>query len=317
MTFVFLHGIEQQDKTADELLTLWIESIRVGLDRSRSRNLLPSREEIFMPYYGDLLAKLKPAMVQKASGDRIVRGIAPRNTRDDFPGQVTQSGTIDELLKEVIRARTGSHARQNLDSGQKTRGLASNALGALSMVVPIPAQTQIVNFALTQVAAYLDDASLKRTILDTVSSAIVDGAKAAEKNDEPLVVVGHSLGSVAALDALSKFKGRRVDLLMTIGSPLSTETVASRMTDDARRWPEAVRSWVNIADPDDVVALHHSIDRRNFLKNSSDEDRADIWNIVDVRNHMDNRHGIAGYLDDPVVAHLLTDKERWVINRQS
>ncbi len=265
-----------------------------------------------MPYYGDLLADLEPAAAQKQIRVRNVRGADARTTIDAPSGIGAPSDTMEELLNEIIREKSGSHARRRLDNGQRTRGLASNALGALSTVVPIPAQRQIVNHALTQVAAYLEDASLKRAILDSAMSAIIDGARMAERHGEALIVVGHSLGSVVALEALAGFTGKRVDLLMTIGSPLSTETVSSRMNRDTRRWPESVRNWVNIADPDDVVALHRSIDRRNFLKNSSDDDRAAIWNILDIKNHMDNHHGIAGYLDDPVVAHLLTDSERWI-----
>lgn len=312
MAFVFFHGIAQQDKKADELLTLWIDSIRVGLDRAGSNNLLPSREQIVMPYYGDLLARSTPAVRQEIDGRGNARGATARIEKDELSGQRSSSSTMEQLLSEISRAKSGSHTRQPDDSGLRTRGFKSNALGALSAVVPIPVQNQLVNRALRQVAAYLDDALLKRTILQVASSAIREGANSAEVGNEPLIVVAHSLGTVIALEALADFKGRRVDLLMTIGSPLSTETVASRMNQSARRWPEVVRRWVNIADPDDVVALHHSIDRRNLLRNCSDQDPAAVWNIVDIKNHMDNHHGIAGYLDDPVVAQLLTDNKLWL-----
>lgn len=312
MAFVFFHGIEQQDKKADELRMLWIDSIRVGLDRAGSKNPLPLQEWVVMPYYGDLLARLTPAVSQQIDNVGNARDATARIEGDEPSRQHVPSATMQQLLGEIRSANGDSRAPQ-VDVGEQThRGFKNNVLGALSNVVPIAAQNQIVSRVLRQVAVYLDDVSLKRAILEIASSAIREGANASEAGNEPLIVVAHSLGSVIALEALADFRGKRVDLLMTIGSPLCIETVASRMNPNARRWPETVRKWVNIADPNDVVALHHSIDRRNFLKNCPDRDPAAVWNIIDIKNHMDNHHGIAGYLDDPVVAQLLTDVKLWL-----
>lgn len=312
MTFVFFHGIEQQDKTADELLKLWIDSIRVGLDRAGSNNLLPSQNQIVAPYYGDLLARLTPTARDEMKGISKARGSTRISQEYALFPHPAPSNTFEQLLKEINDVKGGSRDQKLNDSGQRTRGFKSDALGALSQMVPIFAQNQIVNRALKQVAAYLDDPALKRTIIDIALSAICKGAEIAEANNEPLIVVAHSLGTVIAVEALADFSDRRVNLLMTIGSPLSAETVASRMIQKARRWPQVVKNWVNIADPDDLVALHHSIDRRNFLKNCTDKDPAAVWNIIDIKNHMENHHGIVGYLDDPVVAQLLTNKELWL-----
>jgi predicted alpha/beta hydrolase family esterase len=312
MTFVFLHGIEQQGKTADELRTLWIESIRVGLDRAKSKNLLPSQKQVVVPYYGDLLARLTPNEREKIKSPSNARGLTELDKENAPFGQHDSSTTLEHLLKEINRAKGGFRDQWPGETGPRTRGFTSNALGTLSKVLPVSAQNQVVNQVLRQVAGYLDDTSLKHAILDVASSAVRAAAKMADVDDEPLIVVAHSLGTVIALEVLADFTERSVDLLMTIGSPLSTETVASRMIQNARRWPQSVRKWVNVADPDDLVALHHSIDRRNFLKNCSDSDPSAIWNILDIKNHMNNHHGIVGYLDDPVVAQLLTDNKLWL-----
>lgn len=312
MIFVFLHGIAQQDKTADELRILWIDSIAVGLDRAKSNNSLPLQNQIVVPYYGNLLARLTPASGEKIKGTSNARDLNFMNRDNEIFSQQVPGSTLDQLRKEINRTKSGFQYQMPNESGPRTRGFTSDAIGAISKIVPVYAQNQLINQALKQVAAYLDDVALKRNILDMASSAILEASKIADAENEPLIVVAHSLGTVIALEALADFTERRVDLLMTIGSPLSTETVASRMIQKARRWPEAVRKWVNVADPDDLVALHHSIDRRNFLKNCSDLDRAAVWNIVDIKNHMGNHHGIAGYLDDPVVAQLLTDRTLWL-----
>ncbi|MFY3455541.1 hypothetical protein ACOTJD_02730 [Achromobacter xylosoxidans] len=312
MIFVFFHGIAQEGRNTDALSTLWIDSIRVGLDRAGSNNSLPSREQVVMPFYGDLLARLTPKVHEKVEGAGNARSLIAPNEQDELFKRFAPSTTMDQLCSEIRRAKVDSRDQLLDESGHRTRGFTSNALGAFSLVIPVAVQNQIVNQVLRQVAAYLDDALLKRTILELASSALREGANKAELANEPLIVVAHSLGTVIALEALADFEGGCVDLLMTIGSPLSTETVASRMNQKARRWPAVVKKWVNIADPEDIVALHHSIDRRNFLKTCSDRDPAAVWNILDVKNHMSNHHGIAGYLDDPVVAQLLTNDKLWV-----
>lgn len=312
MIFVFFHGIEQQDKNVDALRTLWVDSIRSGLDRAASDNPLPLHEQVVMPYYGDLLARLTPAVSTRINSEGKTRGTPAQSEKEESSRENSPSATMEQILREIGSARRGSHAKERDDSEQKIRGFKSNALGALSAMMPIAAQNHVVNRALKQVAAYLDDTDLKRAILEIASSAIQDAANKAEEGDEPLIVVAHSLGSVIALEALAEFTGRSVNLLMTIGSPLSTETVASRMNSNARRWPESVKKWVNVADPDDVVALHHAVDRRNFLRGRPDSEPGAVWNVVDIRNHMSNHHGIAGYLDDPIVAQLLTDSKLWL-----
>lgn len=303
MSFVFLHGIEQQDKTSNDLRLLWIDSIRVGLDRAQSKNPVPRREQVVMPYYGDLLTRL-PATAHRNMSRDIGSEASSPDTKESVSGD--WSATIEEWRSEISRVKLPDSSLHSGVGGQQTRGFKSNALGAMSSVLPLLMQNQIVDRVLIQVSAYLNDTQIKKNILALGASALSEAASLAEARSEPLIVAAHSLGTVVALEALADFKEREVDLLITIGSPLSTETVASRMNQNARRWPLIVRNWVNVSDADDIVALHHSIDRRNFLRNCADRDSAAVFNIGDVVNHMDNHHGIAGYLDDPVVAQTLT-----------
>jgi hypothetical protein len=61
------------------------------------------------------------------------------------------------------------------------------------------------------------------------------------------------------------------------------------------RYPQVVQTWYNAFDPRDVVALY-PLDGNNLPLTPP------IENYGGVKNHTDNRHGIAGYLDDPRVA---------------
>ena len=67
--------------------------------------------------------------------------------------------------------------------------------------------------------------------------------------------------------------------------------------------PECVDSWFNAFDTRDIVPLY-PLDPRNF---PLDPELPAVENYADVRNKTDNRHGIAGYLDDKEVARRIYD----------
>ena len=83
-----------------------------------------------------------------------------------------------------------------------------------------------------------------------------------------------------------------VPLFVTVGSPLGIDVV-KRHLPRPLGMPARVRHWLNAADERDYVALYARLDRDTFP--------ADIENISDVHNPLEDPHGIAGYLTDRVV----------------
>jgi hypothetical protein len=100
--------------------------------------------------------------------------------------------------------------------------------------------------ALRQVSRYLTDDSLREQALARVLDLI---------DTDTRVLVGHSLGSVVAYEAVHRLDQHPLPLLVTLGSPLGIRTV---IYDRLRPQPPAVPSvlgrWVNLVDPDDLVA---------------------------------------------------------------
>lgn len=133
--------------------------------------------------------------------------------------------------------------------------------------------------------------------------------------DDRVLLVGHSLGSVIAYDALwelthaESFSGK-VDLFLTLGSPLGMNFVQSRLLgfrDQPRRYPCNIRRWLNIAAHGDLTALDPEI-RNDFLPmlrqgcSEAIEDRHQgVFNYF--RNEQGlNEHRSYGYLVEQHVA---------------
>jgi len=116
-----------------------------------------------------------------------------------------------------------------------------------------------------------------------------DTARAAAP-DEPLIVMGHSLGGVISMDVLSHFRPEMdVDLFVTVGSQVAhfEEMKLYRASDPAigapgkARTPANIKRWINIFDEVDVFS--YSVDRVF--------DRVDVDAPYDTQTYTIKAHG--------------------------
>jgi hypothetical protein len=103
-----------------------------------------------------------------------------------------------------------------------------------------------------EVAAYLTDRGKREKCREVVAATI--------RKNRPKVVIAHSLGSVVAYETLWSFPDLRIDLLITLGSPLGMRNVVFEHllpapVNGRGERPPGVRRWVNIADKDDIAAI--------------------------------------------------------------
>ncbi|MFC9232099.1 alpha/beta fold hydrolase [Streptomyces decoyicus] len=102
----------------------------------------------------------------------------------------------------------------------------------------------------------------------------------------PLVVVGHSLGTIIAYEVLME-QAREVELLVTVGSPLAIAEVQDHLARPPAV-PAGVAAWRNASDLRDLVALDHTL-RPEYAP----EER--VTDLL-VTNDSSNHHGISEYL---------------------
>lgn len=308
MPLVLLHGIAQETHTAGNVLHLWSDSLAAGLDRARLTLRLDEVHKV-APCYGRLLAGWNE------DGAALVARTLPRAAAkpdvDDLLRGGAESPSIGASIEREIVAELSRRSGRRItpaDEDDLQRSAATSMLGVLGSLLPDAAQVKLVDQVFAQVEAYLAVPATREEIQSRARAALKEADGARKERDSRLVVVGHSLGSVVALEAIWEWTGGPVDLLVTVGSPLCIGGVHSRLAKFPPGWPVRLHRWVNAADRDDVVALYGAVDRTNLFARMAEADlsaRADVLNVLDVRNHMGNHHGIAGYLDDPVVARLI------------
>jgi hypothetical protein len=243
---VCVHGVGQQFKGEDSLAGEWALALRDGMRRAGyADDELPGPGEIRCVFYGDVFRPL---------GRRLAVG-------DPWLTAADATEFDQELLAEWWRGAAETDPRVVAPGARtlaRTPGGVQAALRALSGSAFFAGLAdRVMLFDLQQVRRYLTDLQVRQAVLDRVAAAV---------SGDTQVVVGHSLGSVVAYEALCAHPEWRVRALVTLGSPLGIRNlifdrlvpapVAGAAAVGTRGvWPGGVRSWVNVADAGDVVAL--------------------------------------------------------------
>lgn len=253
---VLIHGIAQEQETADGLESTWLPSLAGGLRKARFDGLAdaiwraarPGGLDVRMAFYGDVWLE------EGQQGDRL----------DLEAGD--ESVLADELAAEwLTRARDVASdpemRREAMIELAAVRGVAdAQAQGpgavvrrALNGVARLPWFSRVgmafaerfVVRALAQVSTYLSRPELREQVQETVLRYVDEGTRA---------IIAHSLGSVVAYEVAHRLD-HPLPLLVTLGSPLGLRSIVyERVKPQPPRYPSRVKRWVNVADRDDVVA---------------------------------------------------------------
>jgi pimeloyl-ACP methyl ester carboxylesterase len=234
-----------------------------------------------------------------------------RSHRDidlDLPGierLLTQHGPTDADLREI--GSLGQRLR-------RLRHIVGDSLPFLGRWMAEPA----LRLAMLEASRYLSN---RDRVADTIRDLLRAALEAAWSADEKVLLIGHSLGSVIAYDTLwelshaAKQGGGRVDLFITLGSPLATQFIRRSLrgaTETGRkRYPTDIRRWVNFSAKGDVTALYPRLtpffqEMLNLGLVESLEDHVDLENHFRTDIGL-NVHESYGYLAHPLVAGTIAD----------
>ena len=153
-----------------------------------------------------------------------------------------------------------------------------------------------------------------------VRSVLRSRLETAWRDGDPVLLIGHSLGSVIAYDTLWELSyvhrvTGEVSLLVTLGSPLGTRFVQRSLQGarelGAARYPRNVRRWVNMTARGDTTALqphlkplYHEMLDLGLI--DAIEEFADFDNFFRGSLGL-NAHESYGYLAQPILAEIIGD----------
>ena len=143
--------------------------------------------------------------------------------------------------------------------------------------------------------------------------------RAAAEARRPLLLIGHSMGSVIAYDTLWEMSHHdddhaHVDLLLTMGSPLGQRYMQKRIRghelDGAERYPGNIRAWQNLSAVGELTSIDPTLrdDFGELLELGLVEWFADEEVFTWFRlNGMLNVHSEYGYLVTEATARIVAD----------
>jgi len=234
---VAVHGIGQQRKGAYTLHKEWHPGLNDGLERAGHPSI--GAGDFACAFYGDIF---------RPPGSMAV-GDPPYDATD--VNDPWEQALLTEWSREASAAGPAL-APVDARPMAATPKLIQTALDALSRSVFFAGIAErLLVFDLKQVGLYLRDETVRRRARERVEQAV---------SDDTRVVIGHSLGSVVAYEALCRHPEWRIEAFVTLGSPLGIRNLIFDRLDPAPeagvgRAPVCARLWTNVADDGDVVAL--------------------------------------------------------------
>ncbi len=240
VAIVGVHGVNQHLKGSATLHAEWSPAL---VDGVRLAYADIGADSLTCAFYGQLF---RPEGRVRAAGDPAYR--SSDLTPDEAELLLLWWQNAADLEPERVvapDARTRASAPRSIQAGLRALARSSFFAGM--------AERALIG-ALKQVRRYLREPEIRDAAQVAVDAVVTP---------ETRVIVGHSLGSVVAYEALHRFgqtdRWANVDTLVTLGSPLG---IPNLIFDELQPAPNGgrgryppVERWTNVSDEGDVVAL--------------------------------------------------------------
>lgn len=240
---VCVHGVGQQWETESTLHLKWAAALCGGVQLAGSGL---AEREVRCAAYGDLF---RPPGRPLTVGDPVIRSEDLDAFERDMLAEWWTEAACSDPGVIAPEARTLARTPRNVQ-------VALRALSGSRFFAAVGERALLGD--LRQVRDYLGKPEVRQEARRRVAKVVEDDTR---------VLIGHSLGSVVAYEALCANLDWPVRVLVTLGSPLGIANLIfdrlqpiPRPGKDARasprgHWPGKGRAWTNIADEADVVAL--------------------------------------------------------------
>jgi hypothetical protein len=205
------------------MLEAWDQALRFGLKRAKA----PFHADIpiSLAFYGDYW--------RPDAAEALTRG----------------SDVAPSALQSALAADMAAAAPRRRARGEATTRAGWDSLN--SLVVWLDERIKVgdvaVRLLMQDVETYFGDPELRDKAIQRIVEAVNDAS-------DEVILIGHSLGTVVAYDALRRHPELPVRGYVSLGSPLGLPTVRRSLeASDALRFPDDLDRWVNIYDKRDFV----------------------------------------------------------------
>ncbi len=256
-TIVLVHGIGQEQEAADTLEAEWVPALAGGVrtagyiaiaDRIQHDRTSKDKIDARMAFYGALYLEAgqqgsdpgefgaqEGVMAEELAVQWLERAAAQASRPNEQAAAVRELAYVRQEVG-AEEAGLGALKRSAIKGVARLRWFAPYGMGFAE---------RFVNKALAQVTRYFTDERIREAAQRSVLNLI---------DPETRIVIGHSLGSVIAYEAVMRLD-QPLPLLITLGSPLGLDTlIYPKLRPQPPFFPPNVKRWVNVADRDDFIA---------------------------------------------------------------
>jgi hypothetical protein len=287
-----IHGLGNKPET-ELLKKWWLDSIKEGLDKS---GLIYEQIPFELVYWADILHPQRESLNIKDPEDPffISEPYIPSQPLDnDKPEPETLSAKILKYIEEQLD-KIFLRDDMTLNFNNVTDRIIHNYFSDLEIYYSDTAMDQHNPEILARVA-------IRKRLFDVLKNHA----------DDDILLICHSMGSIIAYDVLiNNPDACTINTFVTIGSPLGIPIIISRIFKEQKslRVPVNIRkSWYNLSDPEDLVAMDHTLEddfpeNKNNIKIQDMLVNNDYW-----ANGKKNPHKIYGYLRTPEMTKIITE----------
>ena len=306
---ILIHGRSWKPPKSD-LRKLWLDAIRFGIERDHPDSLDDFKHaKVQFVYYGDI------------SNDFLKR------QGDEQPPQEKDIKERKKTLKLLKAWHSYQFTKRNYNNLEGKESFKEGIADVLSPILKFFNLSEgLIKLAAPDIYEYWRGE--ESDFGSQVRARLTNPLKRAFDGNDSVCLIAHSLGSMISYDTLWKFSYRseyrpkynhkKVDLFLTIGTPLADETVKSGLfgakLSGPRRYPANIRRWVNFAAEDDYISHDSKVanDFKRMKKYGLIDKIVDrhIYNLS-LRKGKSNPHHSGGYLIHPKVTSAIVD---WLHN---
>lgn len=290
-----------------KLEPLWFDALKHGIGRDSSADVLDkfnSTEKTFV-YFGNF------------SNDFLRQSGRKYDEAEDFKDRQATFENLKIYEKEDFLDEKGKKIYSGLEGKTSLKEAAADVFATPLDFLGL--SERLIGRIAPDIKEYWNaDSEFGKNLRSTLTAPL----STALRNDEDVLLMGHSLGSMLSYDVLWKFShygeyqdiaSKKVSMMITLGSPLGNETVKKNLkganAGPSRRYPTNIREWINIAAEDDYISHDQTLknDYRKMerwrLVGSITDHR--IYNLA-IRDGDSNPHHGVGYLVHPTVSNIVS-----------